>query len=114
MTRRKKSPSPLRNWYNPVSSVEEIAHRSASVFNKYNIKKAAVFGSFARGEQTAASDVDIVLDFQGSALKLVHIKEELEESFQRPVDIITFNYLFTANDPSFTEPVKRDLKYLRK
>jgi len=96
----------------PVCSIEEIAHRAGPIFTKYNISKAAVFGSFARGEQREDSDVDLVIDFQGGAIKLFHLKEELEEAFLRPVDIITFYTLYAVDDPTFNEPVKQQLKIL--
>ncbi|WP_229704111.1 nucleotidyltransferase family protein, partial [Caldalkalibacillus thermarum] len=30
---------------------------------KYNVRKIGVFGSFARGEQTGKSDIDILVEF---------------------------------------------------
>jgi predicted nucleotidyltransferase len=51
----------------------------------------ALFGSTARGDVSAASDVDLVLELDESAvlglLDLVGLKEALAEELGRPVDI---------------------------
>ena len=51
----------------------------------------ALFGSIARGEAGAASDVDLILELDESAalglLDLVDLKETLAEELGRPVDI---------------------------
>lgn len=48
-----------------------------------------LFGSFARGEQTATSDIDLLADFAESAdvFDVIGLALYLEEIFQRPVDV---------------------------
>lgn len=50
-----------------------------------------VFGSWARGEQTAHSDLDLLVDLEPgrSLLDLVAIKQDLEDSLHRSVDVVT-------------------------
>lgn len=56
---------------------------------QYGISRVGIFGSVARGEQTENSDVDICIDLTSPTLfKLVHIKDELQELFGCPVDIV--------------------------
>lgn len=56
---------------------------------QYGISRVGIFGSVARGEQTEESDVDVCIDLTSPTLfKLVHIKEELQELFGCPVDIV--------------------------
>jgi predicted nucleotidyltransferase len=56
---------------------------------QYAIKRLGVFGSFARGEASEASDIDIVVDFEKSSMfALVAIKQDIEEYFHRHVDIV--------------------------
>ncbi len=40
---------------------EEIARRAITVFQRYGIRKAILFGSIARGTHTRRSDVDLIL-----------------------------------------------------
>jgi predicted nucleotidyltransferase len=57
--------------------------------NKYNVKRIGIFGSYARGEATETSDIDIVIELDAPELfKSVHIKKDLERLFAKHVDII--------------------------
>ena len=61
----------------------------AKVADKYGIKRIGIFGSVARGEQTPDSDVDVVVSLMKPRLfYLVHIKEDLQNLFGCPVDIV--------------------------
>lgn len=56
---------------------------------KYGIIELGVFGSVARNEATAQSDVDICIKIQSpDAFKLVHIKDDIEKLIQKRVDIV--------------------------
>ena len=52
------------------------------VLKKYEIVKAGIFGSYARGEQKKNSDIDILIEFNGSLLKLVGLEREIEENLK--------------------------------
>ena len=55
----------------------------------YGISKIGIFGSVARNEQTEGSDVDVCVEMKKPDLfVMVHIKEELQELFGKPVDIV--------------------------
>lgn len=58
---------------------------------KYKAELKGVFGSFARGEETANSDIDILVAFaQGATLfDLARLGFFLEEKLQRKVDIVS-------------------------
>lgn len=44
-----------------ILTADEIAKLTRSIFQKYKIQKAILFGSFAKGRQTRKSDVDLIL-----------------------------------------------------
>jgi predicted nucleotidyltransferase len=55
----------------------------------YYVNKIGIFGSYARNQATAKSDIDIVVDLNKSTMfGLVAIKEDIEEYFKKHVDII--------------------------
>lgn len=57
--------------------------------DQYGILELGVFGSVARNEDTAESDVDICIRTKTpDAFMLVHIREDLEIMVQRHVDIV--------------------------
>jgi len=56
----------------------------------YGVKRIGVFGSFAKGQQTDESDVDIVVEFDRSiGFRFVEFSETLERTLGRKVDVLT-------------------------
>jgi len=56
---------------------------------KYGIEQIGIFGSVARDEANANSDIDICLKTKvADMFMLVHIKEELSKLFATQVDIV--------------------------
>ena len=67
----------------------EIEKRIKSMLTAYNAESALLFGSYARGDQTSDSDIDIVV-FGGENFKTTNIfafAEELRETFGIDVDV---------------------------
>ena len=59
---------------------------------QYGILEIGIFGSVARDESDKDSDVDVVVRISKPDLfMLVGIKNELEERFQRTVDIVLYS-----------------------
>jgi len=75
--------------------LEEIKVKIIPVLRRYDVRKAAIFGSFVKGEQRKDSDIDILVEFKGekSLLDLAGLKIELEEILGRKVDVLTYNSL---------------------
>ena len=73
--------------------IEEIlrAHKE-ELREKFGVSSIAIFGSYARGEQTELSDVDILVDFERPiGWEIVDLKEYLESLLGVSVDLITKN-----------------------
>jgi uncharacterized protein len=86
---------------NKVNSRQEIVdfidlHRD-HLRIKFHVRKIALIGSFARDEQTADSDVDLLIDLEEGIADIYHLKrnlkEELEQQFGRPVELASERYL---------------------
>lgn len=65
----------------------------ADICERNDIAYLGLFGSFARGEATEMSDVDLLVRFDQpkSLLDLVRIEEEFAERLGRKVDLVTVN-----------------------
>lgn len=65
--------------------------------NKYRVSKIGLFGSYAKGEETDDSDIDIILEFLPQTENLTEIKSSLreliEQKFGKEVDICREKYL---------------------
>jgi len=60
---------------------------------RYGIAKIGVFGSAARDDMRDESDIDVVVELSEPDLfKLIGIKQDLEEQFHRPVDIVRYRH----------------------
>jgi uncharacterized protein len=72
-------------------SLGEIADKIQPILVKYQIVKAAVFGSAARGEMRRGSDIDIIIDpgSLSSGLKFIELKRKIENRLGRKVDLIS-------------------------
>jgi len=65
--------------------------------DEFGIVRIGVFGSVARDEITDISDVDVVVELdRPDLLILVGIKQELEESLQRSVDVVRYRERMNA------------------
>ena len=61
---------------------------------RFHVKDIGVFGSYARSEETRASDVDILVEFsEPVGWEFFDLKDYLEEILGKPVDIVTKNAL---------------------
>lgn len=69
----------------------DINSKIVSYLSKYAPAKIGIFGSYARGDYSNSSDIDILVDFKGeiTLFDLGGIKHDLTELLNRPVDIVT-------------------------
>ncbi|MCD5411607.1 nucleotidyltransferase domain-containing protein [Thermodesulfovibrionales bacterium] len=59
--------------------------------DRYEIIRIGVFGSAARDSMNEQSDIDVVVELgKPDLFYLIGIKQELEEEFHRPVDIVRY------------------------
>lgn len=72
-----------------------IKTKIINYLKKFKVQKIGIFGSFARGEANAFSDLDLLVSFPKSIglLQLVRIERELSILVGRKVDLVTENAL---------------------
>lgn len=69
-----------------LDALKKIKIKLAS---RYPLKKLGVFGSFARNTQSPQSDIDIVVELGNPKMfDLIGIKQEIEETLNKRVDIV--------------------------
>ena len=72
--------------------IKTIQLKALPVLKKYNIARAGIFGSYARGDYKRNSDVDIIIELpKGFGFEFVGIKLELESKLKKKVDLLTYN-----------------------
>lgn len=73
------------------------------------VKRVGLFGSFVRGEQTAESDVDLLVQFEPdkkSFDNFMSLSELLEDLLQRRVEIVTTEALSPYIGPHILKEVE--------
>jgi predicted nucleotidyltransferase len=66
-----------------------LRERQGEWRQRYQLQRIGLFGSTARNEATATSDVDVWVELDPlTPFATVHLKQELEELLQRPIDLV--------------------------
>lgn len=76
---------------------------------KFRVLKIGIFGSFARGEQSDTSDVDVLVEFeegQETFDNYMGLKFFLEDLFERKVDLVIASTIKESLKKSIMESVK--------
>lgn len=70
-----------------------LQRRIVILLKKNGVIRAGLFGSYARGEATKRSDIDILIKFGGrkSLLDLASLEIKLEKKSGRKVDLLTYD-----------------------
>jgi len=80
-----------------IYSIEQIKERIEPVALKYGLPAVYLFGSYAKGVATEDSDVDILIDRTGTALRglfaMGGLYNDLCEAVGKPIDLITTSAL---------------------
>lgn len=73
------------------SSIDEIRRKVAAPMSRRGVVRAGIFGSVARGEATAGSDVDFLVEFEKgrTLVDLSGLRLDLCEILGRDVDVAT-------------------------
>jgi uncharacterized protein len=82
-------PPPPDNNPNASPILRTIAAMRQELSQRFSVKRIGIFGSFARGEEGPASDVDIIVELAEPTFDhYMDLKFHLEEVLQRPVDLL--------------------------
>ncbi len=78
-------------------TIEEIKKQSREVFMMYPVRRVSVFGSFAKGQQTEESDIDMLIrDSDIGILEISNMRQQLSDLFHRKIDLVEENNLSEA------------------
>jgi predicted nucleotidyltransferase len=97
----------------PEKTREEIlkllSQNKSSLENRFKVRRMALFGSYARGDQRSDSDVDILVDIDPSVgLEFVTLAEQIEQLLGLPVELVSLR----AIKPNKLKYIEQDLIYV--
>ena len=75
----------------PKYTLEEIRQKVVPIAKQYGVERVYLFGSYARNEAKAKSDIDFRIDVKRGTgyFKLCQIYGDLEDTFRVKVDLLT-------------------------
>lgn len=95
--------------YTLQSIVEKLKQHKPELERKYPISGIGVFGSYARGEATNESDIDIAVEIDGSmGLNFVAMADEIEALFGIKTDVIPKRSI----KPEYLHNIEKDMVYV--
>lgn len=93
--------------------IDEIKKKTERIFKAYDVSEAYIFGSYARGDFTEDSDIDIIIVSKKikSLLTIGAILEELKEALEKDVDLIEeecFEGEMDEDEQKFYDAIKKE------
>jgi predicted nucleotidyltransferase len=78
-----------------MQEIEKYQRLILPVLKRYFIKRAAIFGSAAKGNMNADSDVDLLIEAEEgfTLFKMLKLEEEISELIKRKVDLVEYSAL---------------------
>ena len=91
-----------------VYTLAELKRIIKPILAEYGINEVYLFGSYARGEATEDSDVDIYCEDGNlkSLFKQVEMENRISETLKKPIDVV---YMKSEMSDTFRKNVEKDL-----
>lgn len=77
-----------------ISSIEEVVaylrNNKSFLYERFGVTRMGIFGSFTREEQTSSSDIDMIVEMEGSRKNIhsfLQMKRFLEKELSRKIDM---------------------------
>jgi len=89
----------------------EMEEKKVYIKKVFHVREIGVFGSFIRGEQTASSDIDVLVDFERGHkdfFNYMKLRYYLEELLQRKIDLVIKN----AVKPRLRKRIFSEVEYV--
>ncbi|MEQ1675217.1 MAG: nucleotidyltransferase family protein [Chitinophagaceae bacterium] len=89
--------------------LQTLRQHQPELQRKYPLSRIGVFGSYARGEATENSDIDIAVEFSAPmGLNFVAMADEIEGLFGIKTDVVSKRSI----KPGYLEFVEKDIVYV--
>lgn len=93
-----------------LDCLEKLSAFKHEFGRQFGITRLGIFGSVARQENTAESDIDIVVEVEKPSLSLMYdLKEMLKSLFNCEVDLVRFR---STLRPLFKSNIQKDVIYV--
>ena len=74
-------------------NLQDLQQKLIPVLEAHGVRKAVLFGSYAKGTATEKSDVDLLVDSGLHGLQFVGLLEEIREALDREMDLFDVTHI---------------------
>lgn len=89
-----------------ILTIDQIKDSCATVFKEFPVEYCYLFGSYATGKATEASDVDLLIATDVSGIKFYDLVEAIRESLHKKVDVLDRKQLL--DNPELVNEILKD------
>ena len=89
-----------------ILTIDQIKNSCATVFKEFPVEYCYLFGSYATGKATEASDVDLLIATDVSGIKFYDLVEAIRESLHKKVDVLDRKQLL--DNPELVNEILKD------
>lgn len=89
-----------------ILTIDQIRDICATVFKEFPVEYCYLFGSYAKGKATEASDVDLLIATSVSGIKFYDLVEAIREGLQKKVDVLNREQL--SDNPELVNEILKD------
>ena len=98
-----------------ISSIDQIVEylkkNKSFLYDRFGVTRMGIFGSFARGDQVASSDIDMIVDIEKTRKNihsLLQLKRYLEKELEKKIDLGFEHSL----KPILSDKIKKQVIYV--
>lgn len=89
-----------------IQKIETIIEVTNNIFKEYEIDFCYLFGSYAKGKQTEASDIDLCISGKITGLAVFGLVEKLRVGLKKKVDLLRLSEIH--NNENLLKEIMRD------
>ena len=74
------------------NKIDKLKSKIIKVLKEHKVVRAGIFGSYARGEETKDSDIDILVKtYKPLGFAFMQIQFDLEDELMKKIDLLSYN-----------------------
>lgn len=89
-----------------ILTIQEIQNICRDIFSAYDVEYCYLFGSYAKGNATESSDVDLLLSTSVSGMRFYDLVESIREGLKKKVDLLNLEQL--TDNPELIHEILKD------
>ncbi len=88
-----------------ILTIDEIKEACGEILKDYSVQYCYLFGSYAKGNATGSSDIDLLISSETTGLRFYELTEKLRERLHKKIDLLDIRQL-VGNEELLNEVLK--------